>query len=80
MRIEFVEITKNPVENKLYGPITLDDGVVWVKLLKHNKVRNASFSEVQDKIVPILTQQRRKNITDLYVNNLRRDAILEYFF
>lgn len=80
MRIEFVEITKNPVENKLYGPITLDDGVVWVKLLKHNKVRNASFSEVQDKIVQILTQQRRKNITDLYVNNLRRDAILEYFF
>ena len=80
MRIEFVEALKNPIENKVYGPIMLDDGTVWLKLLKHNKVTNASFTDVQERIVKILEQDRRKKIIELYVNKLRGDAILEYFF
>ena len=80
MRVEFAMALKTPVVGKVYGPVKLDDGTAWIKLLKHNKPVNASFQEVQDKIKRIIENDRRKKVIDIYTENLRRNAILEYFF
>ena len=80
LRIEFARELQNPVENKVYGPIALEDGTVWLKLLKHNKVKSVSFAQLQDRIVKILTEKRRSELIDLQINILRRNAIVKYFF
>lgn len=80
MRIEFAMALKKPVVGKVYGPVKLEDGTAWIKLLKHNRPVNASFQEVQDKIKRIIENDRRKKVVDIYTENLRRNAILEYFF
>ena len=80
LRIEFSVALKTPQEGKIYGPIKLDDGVAWIKLLKHNKKVDVSFNAVQEKISRILEMDQRKKVIELYTRNLRRDAVLEYFF
>lgn len=80
LRIEFASALKVPVPGKVYGPIELDDGVAWLKLLKHNKAVNASFAKVQKQIKQTIENDRRKKAIDIYTKTLRRDAILEYFF
>ena len=80
LRIEFAQALKTPVEKRLYGPIRLDDSVVWLKLLKHNKVVNISFAQLQSKITKIITDKRRAELINLQTNILRRDAIVKYFF
>ena len=80
LRVEFSMALKAPIVGKVYGPINLDDGMAWLKLLKHNKPINASFSKVQNEIKRIIENDRRKKVVDIYTENLRRNAILEYFF
>lgn len=80
MRMEFSLAIKPPVEGRVYGPIKLDDGVAWIKLLKHNKRADVSFDAVQEKILRILEEQQRKKVIEIYSRELRRDAVLEYFF
>ena len=80
MRIEFISAIKTPVEGKVYGPIKLNDGVVWLRLLKHNKAADASFESVHQQIIKILEGEQRKKAVELYTRDLRRDAVLEYFF
>ena len=80
LRIEFAQALTTPVEKRLYGPIKLDDSIVWLKLLKHNKVVNISFAQLQSKITKIITDKRRSELINLQTNILRRDAIVKYFF
>ena len=80
LRIEFAHALKTPVEKRLYGPIKLDDSIVWLKLLKHNKIVNISFAQLQNKITKMITDKRRTELINLQTNILRRDAIVKYFF
>lgn len=80
IRIEFALALKTPVEGKVYGPIKVDDGVAWIKLLKHHKGSDAEFSKVQAKIVKIIEAEKQRKALAVYLAELRRDAVLEYFF
>ncbi|MBR7107101.1 MAG: SurA N-terminal domain-containing protein [Lentisphaeria bacterium] len=80
MRIEFSTALKEPVEGKIYGPIKLDEGVAWIKLLKHNKKADVAFDLVQKKICRILEDEQRRKVIEIYTRELRRDAVLEYYF
>ena len=80
IRIEFASVLKEPVEGKVYGPVILDDGVAWIKLLKHNKGVDANFAGTQERIVKILENEKRNKALAVYIAELRRNAVLEYFF
>ncbi len=80
MRSEFALAIKVPVEGKVYGPIQLDDGTVWVKMLRHNKGSDAEFSKVQEKIITIIETEKQRKALAVYMAELRKNAVLEYFF
>lgn len=80
VRSEIAAVLKEPVEGKVYGPVTLDDGVVWIKLLKHNKAADANFAGMQERIVKILEKEKRDKAFAVYIAELRQNAVLEYFF
>lgn len=80
IRVEFAAVLKEPVEGKIYGPVTLDDGVAWIKLLKHNKAVDADFAGMQEKIMKILEKEKRDKALAVYIADLRQNAVLEYFF
>ena len=80
MRIEFAEALKEPVEGKVYGPIELADGMAWIKLIKHNRAGNAGFGEVQARIKKIIEAEKQQKALTVYMAELRKNAVLEYFF
>ena len=80
MRSEFALAIKVPVEGKVYGPIQLEDGTVWVKMLRHNKGAEAEFSKVQEQIIKIIETEKQRKALTVYMAELRKDAVLEYFF
>lgn len=80
MRIEFAEALKEPVEGKVYGAIELPDGTAWIKLLKHNRSSNAEFGVVQEQIKKIIEAEKQRKALTVYMAELRKNAVLEYFF
>ena len=80
IRVEFSAMLKDTVEGKIYGPVTLDDGVAWIKVLKHNKAVDANFAGMQERIVKILESEKRNKAFAVYIAELRQNAVLEYFF
>ena len=80
MRIEFAEALKEPIEGKVYGPVELSDGTAWIKLLKHNRGSSAEFGEVQERIKKIIEAEKQRKALAVYMTELRKNAVLEYFF
>ena len=80
LRTEFQAVLQDVTVGKIYGPLKIDDGTVWLKIIAHNPAKEVSFSEVEEKIKNTLNADIRDQAFKKYAEKLRKDAMIEYFF
>lgn len=64
--------------------ITVDDAsgpvTVWLRVIEHHVPQKILFADVEAKIVENITREQRRKERDEYTTELRRSALIEYFF
>ena len=80
LRPEFAAALKDVEVNRIYGPIRVGDGVVWLRVLAYHPAREAKFEELNVPIRQRLETEQRNRTLRVYANELREKAIINYFF
>lgn len=81
LRPEFAAAIKNDfTPGKCFGPIKTDDGIIFLKVISFKKSESISFNDAAAEIRNTLETEKRKASRERYIESLRRDAIIRYFF
>lgn len=80
LRPEFSAAIKTARPGKVVGPLRVDDGVVWLKVVSHQAAVKADFAAVEQRIRQDMEKARHREVLDEYFRKLRSQAVIEYFF
>lgn len=80
LRPEFAAAVKNAAPGKIVGPLPVDEGVVWLKVVKIQAAVDADFTAVEQRIRVDMEKARRERILQEYYRKLRSQAVVEYYF
>jgi parvulin-like peptidyl-prolyl isomerase len=80
LRPEFARVLKFPEINKVYGPIATPEGTVFLKVLSCTSLQQKSFKESLPEIREQLEKGQRRESRKNYIQRLRKNAIIRYFF
>lgn len=80
LRPEFAAAVKNAAAGKVVGPLQVDDGVVWLKVMMIQAAVDADFAAVEQRIRVDMEKARRERILQEYFQKLRAQAVVEYYF
>lgn len=79
LRPEFASAFKEFKVGLTAGPIKVYDGIVWLKITSYQPAQKALFSAVEEKIKLDLERKKREKVLNDYMQNLRNNAVIEYF-
>ena len=80
LRPEFAKVLDKPAVNKIYGPIAIPEGTVFLKVLSHTSPRLKSFRESIPELKKQLEEEQRRESKKIYTQRLRKNAVIRYFF
>ena len=80
LRQEFADAIVDPVPGKCYGPIQTRDGIAFLKIEAHKNAVETAFEQVSPAIRRKLDTQMREAVRKRYLESLRREAVIRYFF
>ena len=80
LRPEFSAAIRTAATGKVVGPLRVDDGVVWLKVVSHQAAVGADFAAVESRIRQDMERTRRREVLAEYFRKLRAQAVIEYFF
>lgn len=79
LRPEFIKAIKDFNRQDVIGPIKVEEGTVWLKILKHIPARGADFHQLSGQIGKELHNNRRREVLNNYTAELRAKAVITYF-
>lgn len=80
LRPEFAAALDKIEVGKCYGPIATPEGIAFLRVLAH---RNAAVTALEDAALEIrrqLEDERRQLSRDRYLESLRKEAVIRYYF
>ncbi len=80
LRKEFAEAIVDPQPDKIYGPIQTPDGVAFLQIIERHNAIEKGFEQSEPGIRRKLESQMREAVRKQYIESLRREAIIRYFF
>lgn len=80
LRSEFAAAVIEPADGKIYGPISTEDGTVFLKVIRYEPGSETAYKTVFHKVRAALEAKRRSEAIKNYVAALREKATIRYFF
>lgn len=80
LRPDFAAAIGTPAANRVYGPIQVPDGTVFLKILRHIPAKNVDFKTLEPQIRNKLEEAQRNAELKKYAGELRSRAVIRYFF
>ena len=80
LRPEFAGALKNPQPGKVYGPVAVPEGNVFLKVLAYKKFHLPAFRDCIPDIRKTLEEEQRQKSRKIYTQRLRKNAVIRYFF
>lgn len=81
LRPEFAKaISSSEQKGQVYGPIRTEDGIFFLKILNLNPAESGKLQQLMPEIRNRLEQEKRDKVKEEYIKQLRRNAIIRYFF
>ncbi len=80
LRPEFAAALKDIQVGKCYGPISTPEGTVFLRVLAHRHAAVTALDDAADEIRQQLEDERRKISRDRYLESLRKEAVIRYYF
>lgn len=81
LRPEFAKaISSSEQKGQVYGPIRTEDGIFFLKILNLNPAESGKLQQLMPEIRNRLEQERKDKVKEEYIKQLRRNAIIRYFF
>lgn len=80
LRPEFASALKNVQAGTIAGPLQVDGGMVWLKVVSYQPAEAIGFESVEGQIRQELEKKRREEILQAYFKQLRENAVIEYYF
>ena len=80
LRSEFAAAINDFTPGKCFGPIDTADGKVFLKVLSFRPEKRIDFATAAPEIRSTLENQLREASRKRYVESLRRDAVIRYYF
>lgn len=80
LRPEFAAAMPEPAAGQVYGPVRTAEGIFFLKVLAHSAEKQSDFREQSSEIRDRMKEELREKSRTRYLEELRKDAILRYFF
>lgn len=80
LRPEFAAAMPEPAAGRVYGPVRTAEGIFFLKVLAHSAEKQSDFREQSSEIRDRMKEELREKSRTRYLEELRKDAILRYFF
>ncbi len=80
LRVEFAAALKDIAPGKIYGPIEIEDGTVWLKVIDHIQASEGDFESRAPEIRRRLENEQYEAERREYSARLREQAVIRYFF
>ena len=80
LRPEFAAALPTVTPGKVVGPLKVDGGMVWLKVVSHKQPLGADFAAVESRIRQDMENSRRERVLNDYFRKLRSRAVVEYYF
>ncbi|MCQ2379213.1 MAG: peptidyl-prolyl cis-trans isomerase [Victivallaceae bacterium] len=80
LRPEFAEALTDPAAGKWYGPVKTSDGIAFLLVEDRQNAAETKFETAAPAIRAKLEREMRAEVKKRYVESLRREAVIRYFF
>ena len=80
LRPEFAEALKEPVPDRVYGPVKTAEGTYYLKLTDYRPARRSAFAEVAGPLRRKLEEELHRQSRERYLRELRSRAVIRYLF
>ena len=80
LRSEFAAAIDDFTPGKCFGPIDTADGKVFLKVISFRPAKNIDFADAAPGIKSTLENELREASRKRYIESLRRDAVIRYYF
>lgn len=80
LRPEFAAAMPDLSPGRVYGPVRTAEGIFFLKVIAHFPEEQSDFRKLAPEIRARLEENRREKSRERYFEELRKDAVLRYFF
>lgn len=80
LRPEFAAAITDPAPGRIYGPVRTEEGIFFLKVIAHSAEEQSDFHRQAPEIRARMEAELREKSRARYLEELRKEAILRYFF